>query len=212
MAAPVSFRERSDSFPLHCGRRPYMAHRVELLWCEGSTRTERSGHVESVGSGFMPAASNHHSRERLNPSTAHIEDDPDKPDNVRDCPVSPYGWTTWRSRSIASVAWLAFMGCLLDLMVVLGCTCVLRLTACPEWREARLPVFLVQGKAAISCAALARPGSGRQPATHGSARAAGARARGLVEVAALDGLAAITYLLAAPVGVSRPYSRCPRTR
>jgi len=25
MAAPVSFRERSDSFPLHCGRRPYMA-------------------------------------------------------------------------------------------------------------------------------------------------------------------------------------------
>src|ERR1700730_15102983 len=28
MAAPVSFRERSDSFPLHRGRRPYMAHRV----------------------------------------------------------------------------------------------------------------------------------------------------------------------------------------
>src|ERR1700730_16214778 len=26
MAAPVSFRERSDSFPLHRGRRPYMAH------------------------------------------------------------------------------------------------------------------------------------------------------------------------------------------
>src|SRR5436305_10415599 len=25
MAAPVSFRERSDSFPLHRGRRPYMA-------------------------------------------------------------------------------------------------------------------------------------------------------------------------------------------
>ena len=25
MTAPVSFRERSDSFPLHCGRRPYMA-------------------------------------------------------------------------------------------------------------------------------------------------------------------------------------------
>src|SRR5262245_55153681 len=25
MAAPVSFRERSDSFSLHCGRRPYMA-------------------------------------------------------------------------------------------------------------------------------------------------------------------------------------------
>ena len=24
MAAPVSFRERSDSFPLHRGRRPYM--------------------------------------------------------------------------------------------------------------------------------------------------------------------------------------------
>ena len=28
MAAPVSFRERSDSFPLHCGRRPYMARSV----------------------------------------------------------------------------------------------------------------------------------------------------------------------------------------
>ena len=26
MAAPVSFHERSDSFPLQCGRRPYMAH------------------------------------------------------------------------------------------------------------------------------------------------------------------------------------------
>jgi hypothetical protein len=26
MAAPVSFRERSDSFPLHRGRRPYMTH------------------------------------------------------------------------------------------------------------------------------------------------------------------------------------------
>src|SRR5213078_1268735 len=25
MAAPVSFREKSDSFPLHRGRRPYMA-------------------------------------------------------------------------------------------------------------------------------------------------------------------------------------------
>src|SRR3984893_359838 len=25
MAAPVAFRERSDSFPLHRGRRPYMA-------------------------------------------------------------------------------------------------------------------------------------------------------------------------------------------
>ena len=36
MAAPVSFRERSDSFPLHCGRRPYLAHRVESLRCEGS--------------------------------------------------------------------------------------------------------------------------------------------------------------------------------
>src|ERR1700738_2741303 len=28
MAAPVSFRERSDSFPLHRGRRPYMARSV----------------------------------------------------------------------------------------------------------------------------------------------------------------------------------------
>ena len=26
MTAPVSFRERSDSFPLHRGRRPYMTH------------------------------------------------------------------------------------------------------------------------------------------------------------------------------------------
>src|ERR1700736_1903872 len=32
MAAPVSFRERSDSFPLHRGRRPYMAHgRIEPM-------------------------------------------------------------------------------------------------------------------------------------------------------------------------------------
>src|SRR6516164_1534608 len=28
MAAPVSFRERSDSFLLHRARRPYMAHHV----------------------------------------------------------------------------------------------------------------------------------------------------------------------------------------
>jgi len=31
MTAPVSFRERSDSFPLHRGRRPYMSSRAEEL-------------------------------------------------------------------------------------------------------------------------------------------------------------------------------------
>jgi hypothetical protein len=30
MAAPVSFRERSDSFPLHCGRRPYEQERLDF--------------------------------------------------------------------------------------------------------------------------------------------------------------------------------------
>src|SRR5205085_6006098 len=35
MAAPVSFREKSDSFPLHRGRRPYMAISGE----QGSART-----------------------------------------------------------------------------------------------------------------------------------------------------------------------------
>ena len=39
MAAPVSFRERSDSFPSHCGRRPYMA-----LGC----RTGMSAFTESL--------------------------------------------------------------------------------------------------------------------------------------------------------------------
>ena len=32
MAAPVSFRERSDSFPLHRGRRPYMADFVAKVF------------------------------------------------------------------------------------------------------------------------------------------------------------------------------------
>ena len=36
MAAPERFAETSDSFPLHRGRRPYMAHHVESLRCEGS--------------------------------------------------------------------------------------------------------------------------------------------------------------------------------
>src|SRR6202022_3359411 len=35
MAAPVSFRERSDSFPLHRGRRPYMA-RLGSAWLRES--------------------------------------------------------------------------------------------------------------------------------------------------------------------------------
>jgi hypothetical protein len=35
MAAPERFAEASDSFPLHRGRRPYMAQRAHSLRCLG---------------------------------------------------------------------------------------------------------------------------------------------------------------------------------
>ena len=53
MAAPVSFRERSDSFPLHRGRRPYMAHRYRWQSIEFTVgiggAADMDGHAASAG-------------------------------------------------------------------------------------------------------------------------------------------------------------------
>src|SRR5215470_14176368 len=46
MAAPVSFRERSDSFPLHRGRRPYM-HRGRRPYMAQSGKGQRSAMSEA---------------------------------------------------------------------------------------------------------------------------------------------------------------------